>query len=205
MNKDADSSKQYKVLYMGRHGEGYHNVAEAFYGTTAWDCYWAMQPGNSTATWEDALLTPTGEGQALKANAFWQSQIANQHIPLPQSYYVSPLKRCLATASLTFTGLTVPDNRPFAPLIKEGFREANGVHTCDRRSSKSVIAAIYPTWKFEDGFEEQDVLWKADLRESEAAQDQRAHAVLSDLFKNDKNTWISISSHSGQITAALRG
>lgn len=22
---------------MGRHGEGYHNVAEAFYGTPAWD------------------------------------------------------------------------------------------------------------------------------------------------------------------------
>ena len=28
---------QYKLLYMGRHGEGYHNVAEAFYGTPAWD------------------------------------------------------------------------------------------------------------------------------------------------------------------------
>jgi hypothetical protein len=22
---------------MGRHGEGYHNVAESFYGTPAWD------------------------------------------------------------------------------------------------------------------------------------------------------------------------
>lgn len=27
----------YKILYLGRHGEGFHNVAEAFYGTAAWD------------------------------------------------------------------------------------------------------------------------------------------------------------------------
>jgi hypothetical protein len=25
------------VLFLGRHGEGYHNVAEAKYGTAAWD------------------------------------------------------------------------------------------------------------------------------------------------------------------------
>jgi broad specificity phosphatase PhoE len=190
---------------VGRHGEGYHNVAESFYGTKAWDCYWALQSGNGTSTWSDALLTPTGAGQAIKANTFWASQITSQHIPLPQSYYASPLLRCLATASLTFTGLSLPEDRPFIPLIKEGFREANGVHTCDRRSSKSVIAAQYPTWRFEDGFEEEDVLWKADLRESNAAQDQRSYAVMSDVFATDKNTWISISSHSGQIASALRG
>jgi hypothetical protein len=34
---------QYKVLYMGRHGEGYHNVAEAFYGTPAWDVRLSFQ------------------------------------------------------------------------------------------------------------------------------------------------------------------
>ena len=27
----------YKVLYLGRHGEGYHNTAETYYGTPAWD------------------------------------------------------------------------------------------------------------------------------------------------------------------------
>lgn len=68
-----------------------------------------------------------------------------------------------------------------------------------------MIAAKYPTWKFEPGFEEEDMLWKANLRESDAAQDQRAHAVLTDVLSNDKNTWISISSHSGQIASSLRG
>jgi hypothetical protein len=37
LNRDSGRNVQYKVLYMGRHGEGYHNVAEAFYGTPAWD------------------------------------------------------------------------------------------------------------------------------------------------------------------------
>lgn len=37
LNRQSGSHVQYKVLYMGRHGEGYHNVAEAFYGTPAWD------------------------------------------------------------------------------------------------------------------------------------------------------------------------
>ena len=28
---------EYKLLFLGRHGEGWHNVGEAYYGTQAWD------------------------------------------------------------------------------------------------------------------------------------------------------------------------
>jgi hypothetical protein len=37
LNAQAGPDVQYKVLYMGRHGEGFHNVAESWYGTDAWD------------------------------------------------------------------------------------------------------------------------------------------------------------------------
>ena len=37
LNRDAAAGTQYKVLFMGRHGEGYHNVAESYYGTPAWN------------------------------------------------------------------------------------------------------------------------------------------------------------------------
>jgi len=37
LNEHADAKTQFKVLYLGRHGQGYHNVAEAKYGTAAWD------------------------------------------------------------------------------------------------------------------------------------------------------------------------
>jgi hypothetical protein len=85
------------------------------------------------------------------------------------------------------------------------FREAIGIHTCDRRSSKIIIHRNYPDWPLEEGFEEEDPLWSPTLRETNEAQDQRAHKVLNDVFSTDPNTYISISSHSGQITAALRG
>lgn len=28
---------QYKVLFIGRHGEGYHNAAESYFGIPAWN------------------------------------------------------------------------------------------------------------------------------------------------------------------------
>lgn len=37
LNSEADASIRYKVLYLGRHGEGFHNVAQSWYGDEAWD------------------------------------------------------------------------------------------------------------------------------------------------------------------------
>jgi broad specificity phosphatase PhoE len=104
---------------LGRHGEGYHNVAEAFYGTSAWDCYWSKLDGNGTITWSDARVTDLGASQALAANAFWKRELVEAKIPAPESYYTSPMDRCLATANLTFTGLELPAARPFEPVVKE--------------------------------------------------------------------------------------
>ncbi|KAK0116756.1 hypothetical protein ONS96_012607 [Cadophora gregata f. sp. sojae] len=204
LNRDSSSKITYKLLYLGRHGEGYHNLAEAFYGTEAWDCYWSLQDGNETSTWADALLTSVGEGQAKKANEFWRSQIKDQKIPTPESYYTSPLLRCLATASITFSGLDLPKEHPFIPTIKENLREVIGVHTCDRRSSKTVIHSHYPDWPFEEGFAEEDPLWSASLRETNHAIDQRTLTAVEELFSSDKSTYISISAHSGQIASMLR-
>jgi hypothetical protein len=33
----ANSNTVYKVLFMGRHGEGFHNAAESYYGTPSWN------------------------------------------------------------------------------------------------------------------------------------------------------------------------
>lgn len=37
LNGNAEEGTEYKVLYLGRHGQGYHNVAESRYGTKLWD------------------------------------------------------------------------------------------------------------------------------------------------------------------------
>ncbi|KAK7538880.1 phosphoglycerate mutase [Phyllosticta citricarpa] len=204
LNANAASNEQYKVLIMGRHGEGYHNVAESFYGTPAWDCYWSLADGNGTISWADAHLTETGIQQALVANNFWANALATAGIPAPESYYVSPLARCLATANYTFSNLSLPESRPFAPVIKELLRESIGLHTCDRRSSKTWIHSTYPSWDFEAGFAEDDLLWNSHTRESSTQQVARLKTLLDDIFASDNSTFVSLTSHSGSIGATLK-
>ncbi|KAJ5794121.1 hypothetical protein N7457_000720 [Penicillium paradoxum] len=208
LNEDAPKNVEYKVLFLGRHGEGWHNSAETYYGTPAWNCYWAELNGNSTATWMDATLTTTGAAQALEANKFWQKQIIDQRIHTPDRYYVSPLTRTLQTANLTFTGLALPkDSAPFRPTIKELFREAIGIHTCDHRRNRSYIHSLFPDWPIEDGFSEEDELWNGVTAESSEAQDARSAKALGQVFftsSGKKEAFVSVTSHSGEIKSILR-
>jgi broad specificity phosphatase PhoE len=167
-------------------------------------CYWSAQDGNGDLVWSDANLTSNGVSQALKANDFWRVLTTDHGIPLPQSYYSSPLLRCLTTAHYTFAGLSHTSESPFLPTIKEMLREAMGVHTCDRRSSKSRIQKLFPQWPIEEGFKENDPLWVPDLRETDAAMAVRARSAMDDIFNNDGKTHISISSHSGMIASLLK-
>lgn len=82
-------------------------------------CYWSKLDGNGTIAWADAHLTDEGVKQALIANSFWATEIATQKIPVPETYYTSPLDRCLATANITFSGLSLPGRKPFLPVVKE--------------------------------------------------------------------------------------
>ncbi|EED15328.1 conserved hypothetical protein [Talaromyces stipitatus ATCC 10500] len=123
LNGEAGPNVQYKVLYLGRHGEGFHNVAQNWYGDEAWDCYWSMQDGNETSTWSDAKLTEVGKAQAQTAHDAWWKQIENE-IPFPEIFYVSPLNRCLQTAFITFYGLEKDIVKPFTPTVKEEYTPA---------------------------------------------------------------------------------
>jgi hypothetical protein len=203
LTKTAPANVQYKVLFLGRHGEGWHNAAESFYGTPAWNCYWSLLDGNATATWDDAHLTNNGINQALIANKFWLSRIQQEKIPTPQRYYTSPLYRCLSTANLTFSGLPLPANEPFIPTIKALLRESISEHTCDRRSNKTYIAQQFPTYKFEPGFPEHDQLWTGVTEETDEGQEFRSQTVLDNIFSTDNSTYLSFTSHSGEIASIL--
>ncbi|TVY39802.1 putative phosphoglycerate mutase [Lachnellula occidentalis] len=198
--KDVD----YKILFLGRHGEGYHNVAESYYGTPAWNCYWSIRDGNGTSVWADAKITPNGVAQAQIAADFWASRIKLQKIPLPQSYYVSPLTRCLQTANITFSQLPLSPLNPFVPTVKELFREGISGHTCDRRGNKTYIHNAFPRYHIEAGFSEEDLLFKPLEGEVPTDQDIRSKTVLDDVFGSDSHTWLSVTSHSGEIASILR-
>ena len=205
LNRDAPRNTQYKLLFLGRHGDGYHNDAQAFYGTPAWNCYYSIRDGNTTVTWSDAHLSPLGVTQALAVSAFWKTEIATQKIPTPQSYYTSPLTRCLQTANYTFTGLDLPSQYPFIPEVKELFREGISGHTCDRRGSKTYIHDSFPSYRIEPGFSEDDQLWEALHGETMVDQAIRSKTVLDQVFSKDRNTFISVTSHSGEIASILGG
>ncbi|KAI1777183.1 phosphoglycerate mutase-like protein [Hypoxylon cercidicola] len=204
LNRDSDQNTQYKVLFMARHGEGYHNAAESYYGTPAWNCYWGPLEGNGTSVWRDAQLTEAGIAQCTKANSFWTHALTTEKIPAPQSYYSSPLIRSATTANLTFNGLELPAGRPFAPMVKEFLREGISMRSCDERSNKTYIQNLLLAFSFEEGFTEEDELWKGYEGETSEAQQKRTKFVLDDIFSNDDNTWISITSHSGQINFNLK-
>ncbi|KAL1875070.1 putative phosphoglycerate mutase pmu1 [Paecilomyces lecythidis] len=206
LNRQSPQTTQYKVLFLGRHGEGWHNAAESYYGTPAWNCYWAELDGNGTTTWADAHLTPNGIAQAEKAHDFWQFELDEQHIHPPDSYFVSPLTRTLQTANVTFSGLRLPrGSTPFQPLIKEFFRESISIHTCDRRSNRTYIHALFPDWPIERGFTEYDELWTGVTGETSSAQDVRSKTALDSVFSNhNTGFFVSVTSHSGEISSILR-
>lgn len=43
LNADAPLDTVYKLFWFGRHGEGFHNAAESFYGTPAWNVRSCLQ------------------------------------------------------------------------------------------------------------------------------------------------------------------
>ncbi|KAJ9192611.1 hypothetical protein DTO164E3_8309 [Paecilomyces variotii] len=94
-------------------------------------------------------------------------------------------------------------NHTTLPTVKELLRETIGLHTCDRRSSKSAIAEEYPHYRFEPDFSDEDVLWDAKSRESDSARSARLRKLLDDIFTNDDNVFISLTAHSGAITSIL--
>ncbi|RMZ91445.1 hypothetical protein DV736_g1310, partial [Chaetothyriales sp. CBS 134916] len=145
------------LLFLGRHGEGWHNAAESYYGTPAWNCYYSLLDGNATASWADAKLTSNGVSQALVANRLWAKLISKQNIQVPQTYYTSPLSRCLATANLTFSALHLPNPYPFTGVTAE---------TSD-------------------------------------AQNIRSKQLLDDVFSHERSTYISFTSHSGELASVL--
>jgi broad specificity phosphatase PhoE len=155
-------------------------------------------------SWADALLTPTGRQQALDANSLWKEQIPNG-IPVPETYYVSPMTRTIETADLTFTGLDLLSGKEYKPYIKELVREALGIHTCDRRSTKSEIEQKFTHLTFEPGFSERDELWKKDYREPVSARNYRLATFLDDVFANEDRgkVVLSMTSHSGAIGSML--
>ncbi|KAK2606562.1 hypothetical protein N8I77_005304 [Diaporthe amygdali] len=194
-----DGVTKYKLFYVIRHGEGHHNVKEAQVGRSEWERHWARLDGDNTSIWLDAHLTDKGKQQALAISKFLDNSAAQTGMILPRTHYTSPLARCLETTRLAFSAAGAAEG--VKVIVKENLRERLGVHTCDKRRSRTWIQENYASYEIEHGFTEHDELWKSDVRESLEDHVLRINRFLHDVFENDEEVVISLTIHSGAIRA----
>ncbi|GAA5923036.1 putative phosphomutase [Sporobolomyces koalae] len=203
LNERSDKHTAYKVFFLARHGQGWHNVAEAKYGTDAWNNKWSMEYGDGNLTWgPDPELTPLGTRQAQAVNRAWKKQI-QAAVPLPSKLYSSPLDRAASTLESTWKDILI-DSGEVRPLFVEHLREVIGVHTCDQRSRKSTLKKRFPAFDFDQPFSEHDQLWSPDFQESPKEQALRIQQFLNRIFATDPVQYISITAHGGVIASFLR-
>ncbi|KAF9034337.1 histidine phosphatase superfamily [Panaeolus papilionaceus] len=188
-----------KFFLLSRHGQGYHNIVKDKYGVEAWRDYWAKLNGDGEIVWgPDPQLTPIGISQAEDIHRVLLQE-SKEGLGKPDKRYCSPLSRAIDTCSTMYDGV-YDDLGP--ALIMENCREENGVHTCDKRKTRSYIAATFPSFEIEPTLTEQDELWDAEVREPKAQLIERTKKVLDWVFENDRDDlFISITTHAGWIRA----
>ncbi|ORY22492.1 histidine phosphatase superfamily [Naematelia encephala] len=196
LQAQATDGVQYKVFFLGRHGQGWHNFGASKYGVDPWEEKWTFLNGDGEITWgPDPDLTPLGVSQARAIQACWKSQLPfNPPIKASEMHWlVSPLTRTGQTLLESWGELLGG-----TPEIWEDWREIYGSHTCDKRSSKSVIQSKFPLFTIEPGFAEEDELWTPDHRESDLSMQIRSQRALDRIFGSNglSETYISITAHS---------
>jgi len=165
--------------------------------------HWSKLNGDGETTWgPDPLLTSLGIEQARVLQDMWKTE-SSYGLASPQKLYCSPLTRALQTCDIMLDGVFQSGHAPVT--VVENCREENGVHTCDKRKTRTYIATSYPHFIIEDGFTELDELWSPTVRESAAQVAERARKVLDVVFQNDIDAlFISITAHTGFINGFLR-
>ncbi|CDR46727.1 CYFA0S25e01420g1_1 [Cyberlindnera fabianii] len=191
----SNDETYYKLLFLARHGEAWHNVVKDQVGDV-WSTVGTQDTYNDIILFDDDL-TSTGIDQATQLGHSWKQLIESDNGAKPQSFYVSPLQRTCHTFQLTWG-----DSQD--GVIVEDLRERYGVYTSYERHTKTWINENYPQLSFTKGFTEKDELWNADDREKKSHVQQRTHDFLKWLYKNDDNYIISITSHSGTIKQLLK-
>lgn len=206
LNENSDENTVYKIFLLGRHGQGYHNLANLKYGEKAWNEHWLHLTGDGEIVWApDPELTELGQAQARDNNYQLKIEIS-RGLEKPSKWYSSPFRRSVDT--LIGSWKDIVDLQEVRPLIKEDFRETIGVHLCDKRSTRSVIFETYSPQGFviEDGFEEKDIYFTDNYREKvweQALRQMRGFQFIFESTNKQDDQIISITSHSGSIRTQL--
>jgi len=221
LSAKAPFNTSYRLIFLARHGEGFHNKAALKHGMVEFYNNFEGKATDGELTWgPDPTLTPFGEEQALALNRIWLKEMADG-IPIPQSYYCSPLTRSAQTLVLSYK--SIPHK---SPIFIEDLREIINATEFDwqpetrpewwskimtkatcidgKRSSKSQLAKSFPDFRFEEGFTETDQIWSAENHETVEDHIKRTKKVFDHIFASDPATVIAISAHGGTCLSAQR-
>jgi len=161
-----------------RHAAGQHNAAVAATGDEAEYCNWA---------WLDSRLTEVGRGQAAAVRPRLEGT------PL-EVVFVSPLSRTIQTAQLA-----IPGSPPY--VCDDRIRERNGTHPCDKRRSRTELAADFPAVDFSALTTEHDESW-SEVREPWEALIARSEDFAASLLERPE-THIAVVTHNDWLQALL--
>jgi broad specificity phosphatase PhoE len=129
--------------------------------------------------------------------------VSDAKVPLPGAVYTSPLTRCLETTDAIFREVFRENAAAFRPNINEALRGRLTYHAFNRRSNRSWIANNFPDYVSLPSFSEEDNLWTADGWEADGALEERSQQVLEDIFSDDCNPFVALTTHSYLISAIL--
>ncbi|XP_028121190.1 phosphoglycerate mutase-like protein 1 isoform X3 [Camellia sinensis] len=205
-----------KTLHIVRHAQGIHNVD----GDKNYKAY--MSP-----EYFDAQLTPLGWQQVGNQSFVDNLRKHVQSCGLFKSIELvitSPLLRTMQTAVGVFGGEGYTDKIDALPLMVanagnsdrpaisslnsppiiavELCREHLGVHPCDRRRSISDYQCLFPAVDFSLIESDDDLLWKANIRETKEELAARGMEFMNWLWTR-KEKEIAIITHSGFLFHTL--
>ncbi|CAA6657839.1 unnamed protein product [Spirodela intermedia] len=204
-------SHRCKTVHLVRHAQGIHNVE----GEKDHKAY--LSP-----VLFDAHLTPLGWQQVDNLRKHVQSCGLSKKVDL---VITSPLLRTMQTAVGAFGGENYSDGVNVAPLMianagssfrsaisslncppflaVEDCREHLGVHPCDQRRSISEYQLLFPAIDFSLIENDEDVLWKADVREPNEDVAARGIKFINWLWTR-KEKEIAVVTHSGFLYHTLQ-
>ncbi|KAG9142388.1 hypothetical protein Leryth_020071 [Lithospermum erythrorhizon] len=200
-----------KTIHLVRHAQGLHNVE----GEKDHSAY--LSPHLF-----DANLTPLGWEQVDNLHKHVHSSGIAKRVEL---VITSPLLRTMQTAVGVFGGEGYTDGTSVPPLMVENAgnstrpaisslncppfkavelcREHVGVHWCDKRRSISEYKPLFPAIDFSLIENEDDVLWKNDVREPDEDLATRGMKFLNWLWTR-KEKEIAVVTHSGFLIHTLK-
>ncbi|KAI3877655.1 hypothetical protein MKX03_027394 [Papaver bracteatum] len=199
-----------KTLHLVRHAQGVHNVE----GEKDFSAY-------KSEEFFDAQLTPLGWEQVDNLHKHVHECGLDKKVEL---VILSPLLRTLQTAVGSFGPGRYADGTDVTPLMVSNAKYSNrsaisslntppfvavelcreqlGVHPCDRRRSISEYRTIFPAIDFSLIEDEEDVLWEADVRESNKAVAARGMKFINWLWTR-KEKEIAVVTHSAFLVQTL--